>query len=199
MSNKKKKINKEQAEQTKDSSKLDENLKSNEDESKLESKDDNEAKDTENLEQEIDYYESYVTLNDKYVRLVAEYDNFRKRSRKEKDALYNASLIDVCKAWLPVLDNLDRAIEALDKLESSESKQMSEGIEMVRKQAYETMEQLGVSEIKSLGEPFDPEFHEAVAHVENPEYGENEIFEVVKKGYIKDDTVIRHSVVCVAN
>ena len=113
--------------------------------------------------------------------------------------LYNSSLIDVCKVWLPVLDNLDRAVEALDKLESSESEQMSEGLAMVQKQANDAMEQLGVKEIKSLGERFDPQYHEAIAHVDNPEYGEDEIFEVIKKGYIKGDTVIRHSVVCVAN
>ena len=148
---------------------------------------------------EIDYSKKYEEINDKYLRLVAEYDNFRKRTQKEKDALYNESVIDVCKAWLPVLDNLDRAIDAAEKLVNPESKTMADGIELVKKQALETMSSFGVEEIDCLGKSFDPEYHDAVAHVDDDAYGENEIIDVLQKGYIKDDRVIRHSVVRVAN
>lgn len=143
--------------------------------------------------------DDYAKLNDQYMRLAAEYDNFRKRSNKEKEAIYGSALCDVCRSWLPVLDNIDRAIAALEQLESKESKQMLEGIEMIRKQAKETMQQLGVEEIVSLGQSFDPVYHEAIAHIVDDKYGENEIFDVVKKGYKKGDQVIRHSQVCVAN
>lgn len=159
------------------------------------------SRDQEEPSQDIgpDQAADYAKLNDQYMRLAAEYDNFRKRTTKEKEAIYGSALCDVCRSWLPVLDNIDRAIGALEKLESKESQQMLEGIEMIRKQAKETMEQLGVEEIDSLGQSFDPVYHEAIAHIVDDQYGENEIFEVVKKGYKKDDQVIRHSQVCVAN
>lgn len=162
------------------------------------------ADETDSLEndvevQELDFSQKYEELNDRYLRLVAEYDNFRKRSQKEKVALYNESVIDVCKAWLPVLDNLDRAIAAAEKLLNEESKKMAEGMEMVKKQALETMRVFDVEEIDCLGESFDPEYHDAVAHVDDDAYGENEIIDVLQKGYIKGDRVIRHSVVRVAN
>lgn len=143
--------------------------------------------------------EEFAALKDKYLRTVAEYDNFRKRTQKEKLALYTSSVTDVVKNWLPVLDNLDRAVEAAEKYQNDESKLILEGIEMVRKQAIEVMKQLGVEEIDCLGKQFNPEYHEALAHVENPQYDENQIFEVIKKGYIKGDQVLRHSQVCVAN
>ncbi|MGI6580515.1 MAG: nucleotide exchange factor GrpE [Saccharofermentanales bacterium] len=143
--------------------------------------------------------EEYAELNDRFLRLIAEYDNFRKRSQREKDSLYSDSVFDVCKAWLPVLDNLDRAIDAAEKFVSDESRQMAEGMEMVRRQALEVMDGLGVEMMDCLGERFDPEFHEAVAHVEDDSYGEGEIIDVLQKGYIKGDRVIRYAVVRVAN
>ena len=211
MSNNKKQSKKAQTEQSQNHDDLNQDIKTEIDEEQTEinnetdfeqaanCSEESKEEDLKQISPEQESNEAYSDLQDKYIRLVAEYDNFRKRTRKEKDMLYNSSLIDVCKVWLPVLDNLDRAVEALDKLESSESEQMSEGLAMVQKQANDAMEQLGVKEIKSLGERFDPQYHEAIAHVDNPEYGEDEIFEVIKKGYIKGDTVIRHSVVCVAN
>ncbi|MGB4609918.1 MAG: nucleotide exchange factor GrpE [Saccharofermentanales bacterium] len=143
--------------------------------------------------------EEYAELNNRFLRLIAEYDNFRKRSQREKDSLYSDSVFDVCKAWLPVLDNLDRAIDAAEKFVSDESRQMAEGMEMVRRQALEVMDGLGVEMMDCLGERFDPEFHEAVAHVEDDSYGEGEIIDVLQKGYIKGDRVIRYAVVRVAN
>ncbi|NLJ70065.1 MAG: nucleotide exchange factor GrpE [Clostridiaceae bacterium] len=149
--------------------------------------------------EETNLEEEYAELNDRFLRLIAEYDNFRKRSQKEKDSLYSDSVVDVCKAWLPVLDNLDRAIEAAEKFVSDESKQMAEGMEMVRRQAIEVMSGLGVDMMDCLGEKFDPEYHEAVAHIEDDSYGEGEIIDVLQKGYIKGDRIIRHAVVRVAN
>lgn len=146
-----------------------------------------------------DYETRYEELNDRFLRLVAEYENFRKRTQKEKNSLYNNSVIDVCKAWLPVLDNLDRAIDAANKLESEESKKMAEGVEMVRRQALETMSSLGVECMDCMGEKFDPTYHEAIAHVEDDSYGEEEIIDIIQKGYIKGDRVIRHCMVRVAN
>ena len=154
---------------------------------------------TEIIAEETNPEEEYAELNDRFLRLIAEYDNFRKRSQREKDSLYSDSVVDVCKAWLPVLDNLDRAIEAAEKFVSDESKQMAEGMEMVRRQAIEVMSGLGVDMMDCLGEKFDPEYHEAVAHVEDDSYGEGEIIDVLQKGYIKGDRVIRYAVVRVAN
>lgn len=195
---KKKELESESNEQAIDKSEVQESVslsKESED-----SKDDQSAEPTQAEETEdVDLETQYEELNDRFLRLVAEYDNFRKRTQKEKNSLYNDSVLDVCKAWLPVLDNLDRAIDAADKLSSEESKQMAEGMEMVRRQAQETMAGLGVEEMDCLGDRFDPQYQEAVAHIEDDSYGESEIVEILQKGYIKGDRVIRHCVVRVAN
>ncbi len=195
---KKKELESESNEQAIDKSEVQESVslsKESED-----SKDDQSAEPTQAEETEdVDLETQYEELNDRFLRLVAEYDNFRKRTQKEKNSLYNDSVLDVCKAWLPVLDNLDRAIDAADKLSSEESKQMAEGMEMVRRQAQETMAGLGVEEMDCLGDRFDPRYQEAVAHIEDDSYGESEIIEILQKGYIKGDRVIRHCVVRVAN
>jgi len=138
-------------------------------------------------------------LSDKYLRLAAEYDNFRRRTQKEKEALYNDSITTVVKEWLPVLDNLDRAAVAAALIESDEVKKIIEGISMVQKQAQEAMDRLGVSEIDCEGKPFDPAMHNAVMHVEDESVGASTVLEVLQKGYCRDDRVIRHSLVKVAN
>lgn len=143
--------------------------------------------------------EDLAEANDNKLRLAAEYDNFRKRSRQEKDDLYQKSIIDVCSAWLPLLDNLDRAVTAMQGIEHEESKQAAEGVVLVQRQAEEILEKLGVKEIPALGESFDPMLHEAVLHVEDEEKGSSEIVEVFLKGYAIGDKVLRHSVVKVAN
>lgn len=179
-----------------------EEVKDSEEMSETAETDDNDTDvtaETEIKAEESNLKDEYAELNDRFLRLVAEYDNFRKRSQKEKDSLYSDSVFDVCKAWLPVLDNLDRAIDASEKFVSEESKQMAEGMEMVRRQALEVMSGLGVEMMDCLGERFDPEYHEAVAHVEDDSYGEGEIIDVLQKGYIKGDRVIRYAVVRVAN
>lgn len=135
----------------------------------------------------------------KYLRLAAEYDNFRRRSQKEKVAIYADSVASVVKEWLPVLDNLDRAAKIVEQTESPEAAKIAEGLALVHKQACEAMEKLGVSEIDCLNEPFDPNLHEAVMHVEDDSVGPSTVVEVLQKGYQRGDLVIRHSIVKVAN
>jgi molecular chaperone GrpE len=137
--------------------------------------------------------------SEKYLRIAAEYDNFRRRSQKEKESLYTDSLIQVVKEWLPVVDNLDRALESVEKLQSEDPDGIGEGIVMIRKQAYDVLEKLGVSEIESLNQVFDPNLHEAVMHVEDDTVGNSTIVEVFQKGYQRGDKVIRHSIVKAAN
>lgn len=134
------------------------------------------------------------TLNDKYLRICAEYDNFRKRSQKEKDSLYGDVKAETLKKFLPVYDNLVRALA-----QSTEDEAYRRGVEMIMNQFNVTMEKLGVTEIECLGKKFDPAFHNAVMHVEDEEKGENEIVEVFQKGFMIGDKVIRFAMVKVAN
>ena len=136
----------------------------------------------------------YAALNDKYLRLCAEYDNFRKRSQKEKDNLYADIKAETLKQFLPVYDNLVRALD-----QSTEDEAYRRGVEMIMTQFNTTMERLGVTEIESLGQKFDPAFHNAVMHVEDEEKGENEIVEVFQKGFLMGDKVISFAMVKVAN
>ena len=136
-------------------------------------------------------------LNDKYLRLCAEYDNFRKRSSKEKEGIYADACLDILEQILPVLDNLERAA-AYNTGEESESP-MGKGLALTLKNFAETLSKLGVTEIEALGKPFDPDLHNAVMHVEDESFGENEVAEVFMKGYKKGDKVIRYSMVKVAN
>lgn len=133
-------------------------------------------------------------LNDKYLRICAEYDNFRKRSQKEKDSLYGDVKAETLKKFLPVYDNLVRALA-----QSTEDEAYRRGVEMIMNQFNVTMEKLGVTEIECLGKKFDPVFHNAVMHVEDEEKGENEIVEVFQKGFMMGDKVIRFAMVKVAN
>ena len=135
-----------------------------------------------------------AAMNDKYLRLCAEYDNFRKRSQKEKDSLYGDIKANTLKAFLPVYDNLVRALATPTADEA-----YRKGVEMIMAQFNTTMEKLGVTEIDCLGKTFDPNFHNAVMHVDDEEKGENEIVEVFQKGFMMGDKVIRFSVVKVAN
>ena len=134
--------------------------------------------------------------NDKYTRLYAEYDNFRRRSQKEKEGIYADAYIDALTQILPVLDNLERA--AAYGMEDAEHP-LAKGLELTLKSFAETMEKMGVKEIDALGEKFDPNVHNAVMHVDDETLGENEVVEVFMKGYIKGDKVLRHSMVKVAN
>ena len=130
-------------------------------------------------------------LNDKYLRVVAEYDNFRKRSLKERDGIYADAYIDAVKEILPIVDNMERA-EAYLKDDAS-----SEGVKMIMNSIHQALTKMGVSEIET--KTFDPNYHNAVMHVDDENYGENEIIEVFQKGYKKGDKVIRYAMVKVAN
>ena len=132
-------------------------------------------------------------LNDKYLRLVAEYDNYRKRTAKEKEAIYPEAKVSVISSFLPVLDNLERA------LATAGDDPVYEGVKMISKQFVETLKAAGVEEIPALGEKFDPNFHNAVMHVDDDNFGENEIVEEFQKGYKMGDRIIRYSMVKVAN
>ena len=132
--------------------------------------------------------------NDRYLRLLAEYDNYRKRSQKEKDSLYADIKSDTVAKFLPVYDNLVRALA-----QSTEDEAYRRGVEMIMTQFNTTLEKLGASKIECLGQKFDPSLHNAVMHVEDEEKSENEIVEVFQDGFMMGEKVIRFAMVKVAN
>lgn len=129
--------------------------------------------------------------SDKYLRVLAEYDNFRKRSIKERDGIYGDAYVDCVKNLLPVIDNVERVLT----LEGDEK--FMEGLKLIVAQAHEALNKMGVKEIECKS--FDPNLHNAVMHIDDDSYGENEIIEVFQKGYIYGDKVIRYAMVKVAN
>ena len=133
-------------------------------------------------------------LNDHYIRMLAEYENFRKRSQREKDGIYGDAVSDTVAKLLPILDSFDRAsnYECPDE-------QYKKGIDLIGNSIKEAFDSLGIKEIPALGEKFDPKFHNAVMHIDNPAYEENVITDVYRKGYTLGDKVIRFSMVVVAN
>ena len=132
---------------------------------------------------------------DKYLRLAAEYDNYRKRTAKEKEAIYTDAKIDTIKGMLGVYDNLERGIAQYADEESPHRK----GLEMVFKQFKECLAKLDVKQMEAVGKPFDPEKHSAVVHVEDERYGENEVVEVLQQGFTLGEKVLRFAIVKVAN
>ena len=132
---------------------------------------------------------------DKYLRLAAEYDNYRKRTAKEKENLYADAKIDTIKALLGVYDNLERGLAQYGDEESPHRK----GLEMVFNQFKESLKKLGVETMDAAGKPFDPEKHNAVMHVEDENYGENTVVEVLQQGFTLGDKVLRFAIVKVAN
>ena len=136
----------------------------------------------------------------RYMYLYAEYDNFRKRTVKEKENLYSDAVAKVTGEFLGVLDNIDRAIDSSKNADEGSIEAVIQGIEMVGKQAGEILTKIGVEEIPvERGTKFDPNLHEAVMHIEDEELGEQEVAQVFQKGYIYKERVIRHAVVQVAN
>lgn len=131
---------------------------------------------------------------DRIKRMMAEFENFKKRSDKERNGLYNSVMGDVITSLLPVLDNLEKAAEA-----KTNDEQYKSGIEMCLKQFKDVLEKNGVTEIKAVGETFDPSIHEAVSLVVDETLGEKIIKEEYRKGYMLGDKVLRHSLVIVAN
>jgi Molecular chaperone GrpE (heat shock protein) len=141
----------------------------------------------EKLKEELD------GTKDRLLRLTAEYDNYRKRTVKEKEGIYSDAYVDVLKEIIPIIDNLERAVAADGSLED-----LKKGIEMTMKGCQDSFAKLGVQEIDTTGE-FDPNLHNAVMHIEDENLGKNAIAEVFQKGYKKDDKIIRHTMVKVAN
>lgn len=139
------------------------------------------------LQEELDI------AKDRLLRLTAEYDNYRKRTIKEKEGIYSDAYVDVLKEIIPILDNLERAVVADGSIED-----LKKGIEMTIKGCQDSFAKLGVEEIDTSGE-FDPNVHNAVMHIEDENLGKNVIAEVFQKGYKKDEKIIRHTMVKVAN
>ena len=133
-------------------------------------------------------------VNDKYLRLAAEYDNYRKRTAKEKESIYGDAKADTIKPLLAVYDNLERGIAQYDEADVHR-----QGLELILRQFSEALTKLGVTEIEAKGQPFDPEKHNAVMHVEDEEAGENTVVEVFQKGFMLGDKVLRFAMVKVAN
>lgn len=132
---------------------------------------------------------------EQFLRLRAEYDNFRKRTQAEKTLIYNNALSDAVKAILPSIDNIDRALEQ----KNSSAEDMFKGVQMISNQFKASLKELGVKEIGEKGEPFDPNKHNAVAHIEDDTLEQGVISQVLQKGYSIGDRVIRHAMVQVAN
>ncbi|NLM72620.1 MAG: nucleotide exchange factor GrpE [Clostridiaceae bacterium] len=150
------------------------------------------------LEEEIKKKEKeYEELLDRTQRLAAEYDNFRKRTQKEKEKLYDDAVCDVASKFLGVVDNLERALQAV---QDGKENGLRDGVNLVYRQIVDVLEKLSIKPIEAVGKPFDPELHNAVMHVEDESLEENVVAEEFQKGYIyKDEIVIRHSMVKVAN
>ncbi len=133
-------------------------------------------------------------MRENYLRQVAEFDNFRKRTAKEKEETYSFALAKCITDFLPVMDNFERALAC-----ETTDENYKKGIEMIYSQLGEMLKKLGVTEIEAAGKPFDPNLHNAVSQTENPELGENTVCQVFQKGYMIGDRVIRHAMVVVAN
>ncbi len=149
----------------------------------------------EKLQKELEAKQTELDeANDKYMRMIAEYDNFRRRSAKEKETIYADAYADALSELFPVIDNLERAASYKD------AENVSKGVEMTLKAFCETLEKLGVAAIDMPEDKlFDPNLHNAVMHVEDDAYGEGEIVEVLQKGYMRGEKVLRYAMVKVAN
>lgn len=135
-------------------------------------------------------------VNDKYLRLAAEYDNYRKRTAKEKEGIYANAKIDTIKGMLPVYDNLERGLAQFGAEDDDPHKK---GLEMIFNQYKEALTKLGVTPIDCVGKEFDPERHNAVMHIEDESCGENTVVEVLQQGFMLGDKVLRFAIVKVAN
>jgi len=141
--------------------------------------------------------EKIEELTDRLKRQMAEFDNFRKRTEKEKSSMYEIGAKSVIEKILPVVDNFERGLAAVP--EEQKEDPFVQGMDKIYKQILTTLEEIGVKPIEAVGQEFDPNFHNAVMHVEDEALGENVIAEEFQKGYLYRDTVVRHSMVKVAN
>ena len=150
--------------------------------------------------EEDDTASELAEMKDRYMRLLAEYDNFRRRTQKEKEGIYADAIAEVVKEWLPLVDDIERAVISSENMDETSVEKVAEGIRLIGKQAGAVLGKLGVTEIEGKeGETFDPNLHEAVMHVEDDNFGEQEIVQVFQRGYCCKDKVIRHTLVKVAN
>lgn len=131
---------------------------------------------------------------DKFLRLAAEYDNYRRRTAKEKESIWSEAKADAAVAFLPVYDNLERALK-----QETADEAYKKGVEMTMNQLKTVLEKLGITEIEALGQPFDPALHNAVMHIEDENFGENTVAEVFQAGFRLGDKVVRFAMVKVAN
>ena len=136
-------------------------------------------------------------LNDKVRRNLAEFDNYRKRTEKEKSAMFEIGAKDIVERILPVIDNFERGLTSIP--EEAKGTPFANGMEMIYKQLLKNLEEAGVKPIEAVGQPFDPNFHNAVMHIEDENLGENIVAQELQKGYLYRDSVVRHSMVQVAN
>ena len=141
--------------------------------------------------------EKIEELTDRLTRQMAEFDNFRKRTEKEKSQMYEIGAKDIIEKILPVVDNFERGLDSIP--EEEKGSPFAEGMEKIYKQLMTTLDSLGVKPIKAVGQEFNPDFHNAVMHVEDEEFGENVVAEEFQKGYMYRESVVRHSMVKVAN
>jgi len=139
--------------------------------------------------------EEFEAHKQQHLRVLAEYDNFRKRTQNEKNAIYNNAVSDTVQAILPIADNIERALSQ----ENASAEDMRKGVEMIEAQITAVFEKLGIKAIGEAGETFNPELHNAVAHIDDENLGENVIAAVYQKGYMLGDRVVRHAMVQVAN
>lgn len=155
---------------------------------------DKEEKKNSKEEMEMVSKQDYDELDDRYKRVLAEFENYKKRSQKEKESLYASILADVVEFILPAVDNLENAVKV-----ETQDEEYKKGIELVLKQFQVALGAKGVEEIPTVGETFDPELHEAVSSIQDDTKGEKEIVQEYRKGYKIGNKVIRHSMVVVAN
>ena len=170
------------------------NNKEKEANDKIEKEEISETEENENKRKEMVPKQDYDELEDRFKRILAEFENYKKRSSKERDSLYNSILSDIIEVILPVVDNLENAA----KVETTDEN-YKQGVELVLKQLKDVLKSKGIEEINALGETFDPELHEAVSSVQDENLGEKEITQEYRKGYKIGNKVIRHSMVVVAN
>lgn len=141
--------------------------------------------------------EQIAELNDKVLRQMAEFENFRKRTEKEKAAMFEIGAKSIVEKLLPVIDNFERGLAAVSEEEKSTG--FAQGVEMIYKQLLTELGEAGVTPIEAVGKEFNPDFHNAVMHIEDESLGENIVAEEFQKGYMYKDSVVRHSMVKVAN
>lgn len=153
-----------------------------------------EEKETKSENKDMVPKQDYDELDDRYKRILAEFENFKKRSSKEREGMYTSVLSDVVEVILPVLDNLENAAKV-----ETEDENYKQGVELVLKQFNDVLKSKGIEEIEAVGSTFDPELHEAVGSIQDDNLGEKEIAQEYRKGYKIGSKVIRHSMVVVAN